>query len=116
MEMIHSLAAKLSSTRKYFEIFRDAKINLALLGFGLETDGEPPVTDDETAIFRMLKSIRENGGNILITEIHRKESSVKMMRCIHVFSSACVFSLALLLYCSKGTFACRKNPLRQRYK
>jgi hypothetical protein len=66
-DMIHSLAAKLSSTRQYYEIFHDAKINLSLLGFGFEIDGEPPVTDDETAIFRMLKSIREKGGNVLLT-------------------------------------------------
>lgn len=66
-DMIHSLAAKLSNTRQYYEIFRDAKINLALFGFGLEIDGEPPVTDDETAILRMLKSIREKGGHVLIT-------------------------------------------------
>ena len=66
-DMIHSLAAKLSNTRQYYEVFRDAKINLALFGFGLEVDGEPPVTDDETAILRMLKSIREKGGNVLIT-------------------------------------------------
>ena len=66
-DMIHSLAAKLSNTRQYYEVFRDAKINLALFGFGLEIDGEPPVTDDETAILRMLKSIREKGGNVLIT-------------------------------------------------
>ena len=66
-DMIHSLAAKLSSTRQYYEIFRDAKINLSILGFGLEIDGEPPVTDDETAILRMLKSIREKGGHVLLT-------------------------------------------------
>ena len=66
-DMIHSLAAKLSSSRKYFEIFRDAKINLSLFGFGLEVDGEPPVTDDETAVLRMLGSIREKGGKVLIT-------------------------------------------------
>lgn len=66
-DMIHSLAAKLSNTRQYYEVFRDAKINLTLFGFGLEIDGEPPVTDEETAILRMLKSIRENGGNVLIT-------------------------------------------------
>jgi predicted AAA+ superfamily ATPase len=66
-DMIHSLAAKLSNTRQYYEVFRDAKINLALFGFGLEIDGEPPVTDDETAILRMLKSIRDKSGNVLIT-------------------------------------------------
>ena len=66
-DMIHSLAAKLSNTRQYYEVFRDAKINLTLFGFGLEIDGEPPVTDEETAILRMLKSIREKGGNVLIT-------------------------------------------------
>ena len=66
-DMIHSLAAKLSNTRQYYEVFRDAKINLALFGFGFEIDGEPPVTDDETAILRMLKSIRDKSGNVLIT-------------------------------------------------
>lgn len=66
-DMIHSLAAKLSNTRQYYEVFRDAKINLALFGFGLEIDGEPPVTDDETAILRMLKSIRDKSGKVLIT-------------------------------------------------
>lgn len=66
-DMIHSLAAKLSNARQYYEVFRDAKINLSLFGFGLEVDGEPPVTDDETAILRMLKSIRDKGGNVLVT-------------------------------------------------
>jgi hypothetical protein len=66
-DMIHSLAAKLSNVRQYFEIFRDAKINLSMFGFGFAIDGEPPVTDDETAIFRMLKSIRDKGGHVLIT-------------------------------------------------
>lgn len=66
-DMIHSLAAKLSNMRKYTEIFRDARINLSIFGLGLEIDGEPPVTDDETAVTRMLESIKKHGGRVLIT-------------------------------------------------
>ena len=66
-DMIHSLAAKLSNSRKYYELFRDAKINLSLLGFGLEMDGVPPVTDDETAIERMLESLGKKGHRVLLT-------------------------------------------------
>lgn len=66
-DMIHALAAKLSSIRKYSELFRDARINLSFLGLGLEIDGEPPVTDDETAIVRMLESIKKKAGRVLIT-------------------------------------------------
>ena len=66
-DMLHSLAAKLSNTRKYYELFRDAKINLSVFGLGLEIDGEPPVTDDETAIERMLESIKKKGERVLIT-------------------------------------------------
>ena len=66
-DMIRSLAAKLSTIRKYTEVFRDAKINLSFIGLGLEIDGEPPVTDDETAILRMLQSIKKRDGHVLIT-------------------------------------------------
>lgn len=66
-DMIHSLAAKLSNTRKYYELFRDAKLNLSFMGLGFEIDGEPPITDDETAIERMLSSIQKSGERVLIT-------------------------------------------------
>ncbi len=66
-DMIHALAAKLSNTRKFYEVFRDAKINLPVFGFGLEKDSEPPITDDETAIERMLSAVKKNGERVLIT-------------------------------------------------
>lgn len=66
-DMIHSLAAKLSNIRKFTEVFHDAKINLSLFGFGLEIDGEPPVTDDETAVARMLEAMKARNERVLIT-------------------------------------------------
>lgn len=66
-DMIHSFAAKLSSIRKYREVFRDAKIHLSFLGLEVEADGIPPVSDDETAISEMLESIRKRHGRVLIT-------------------------------------------------
>ena len=45
------LAAELSNRKGLLELFRDAKINLSVLGFGLEMDGVPPVTENTVARF-----------------------------------------------------------------
>ncbi len=66
-DMLNSLAAELSNRKEFFEMFRDAKINLSFLGFGLEIDGVPPITDVVVALDRMLKRITAQGKKILIT-------------------------------------------------
>ena len=66
-DMLHSLAAKLSCVQKYGEFFRNAKISLTLLGLGMDIKGALPIADDETAITRMLETLRAKGERILIT-------------------------------------------------
>lgn len=66
-DLLRTLAAELSNRKELFELFRDAKINLSFLGFGLEIDGEPPITDLVVALRRMLEKLTKSGKRILIT-------------------------------------------------
>lgn len=66
-DLLKMLAAELSNRRELFEIFRDAKINLSFLGFGLEIDGVPPITDIVVALRRMLEKLTKSGMRVLIT-------------------------------------------------
>ena len=66
-DMLRQLAAELSNRKELLELFRDAKINLSFLGFGLEIDGEPPVTDLVVAARRMLERIAVSGKRVLLT-------------------------------------------------
>lgn len=66
-DLLLSLAAKLSSEKPLAQLFRRAKVNLSFWGFGLEIDGEPPITDIESAISKMLESMRRQKMKLLIT-------------------------------------------------
>ena len=67
LDLLQNLAAKLASHTMCVEWFRQAKLNLSFLNLGAEISGEPPVTDLETAVTRMLESIRRHGKRLLIT-------------------------------------------------
>ena len=66
-DLLQMLAAELSNRKELFELFRDARINLSFLGFGLEIDGEPPITDLVVALRRMLEKLSKSGKRVLIT-------------------------------------------------
>jgi len=66
-DMLTELASKLSSEHKLAKIFKAAKINLSAWGFGLEVSGTVPITDIDTALERMLESLKKEGKKILIT-------------------------------------------------
>ncbi len=89
-DMLHSFAAKLSRVEKFSETFRNAKINLSLLGLGLEMDGAAPIADDETAITRMLESISKKGNRILVTvdEVTNNENVRKFAAAFQIFIRA----------------------------
>lgn len=62
-----SLAAKLSSENELARIFQSAEINLSLFGFGLEVKGAaPPIAEIETALEKMLQSLKKKGKRLLI--------------------------------------------------
>ena len=66
-DLLRTMAAELSNERELMELFRDARINLSFLGFGIEIDGEPPVTDLVVALRRMLEKLTKAGKRVLVT-------------------------------------------------
>ena len=66
-DLLQGLAAKLTSNMEFCEMFRQAKINLSFLGFGVEISGVPPITDIEVAITKMLENLRKHNKRILVT-------------------------------------------------
>lgn len=89
-DMLHAFAAKLSRVEKFSETFRNAKINLSLLGLGLEMEGVSPIADDETAVSRMLESIRKKGNRVLVTvdEVTNNENVRKFAAAFQIFIRA----------------------------
>ena len=66
-DILKNLAAKLASQRTLAKLFQTAKINLSFFGIGLEVNGTVPITDLETALSEMLKTIKKKGKKLLIT-------------------------------------------------
>ena len=66
-DMLQMLAAELSNRPTLGQFFKDASINLSFLGFGLNIDGEPPITDISVALDRMLDVLTKRGKRVLIT-------------------------------------------------
>lgn len=66
-DLLESLVSKLYSEKRLTSLFRRARINLSFFGFGVEIAGEPPVTDIEVAVMRMLESLRKDNKRLLIT-------------------------------------------------
>ena len=67
LDLLTSLTAQLSNKTELLQIFKDAKINLSLFGFGVEIDGVPPVTDTVSALDQILEQLTKKGKKILIT-------------------------------------------------
>ena len=65
-DMLLALAADLSNRKELLQVFRDAKINLSVLGFGVEIDSEPPITDVVVALDRMLDQLSRKGKKVLV--------------------------------------------------
>ncbi|MDY6305415.1 MAG: ATP-binding protein [Oribacterium sp.] len=82
-DMLKSLASKLSSEHALAKIFQSAKINLSFFGIGLEVTGTVPITDIETALSKMLESLKKKGKRVLVT-IDEVTNSQEM----RVFASA----------------------------
>lgn len=66
-DLLTSLASKLSSENELARIFQSADINLSLFGFGLKAKGAAPISDIETALQKMLLSLKKRGKSLLIT-------------------------------------------------
>ena len=66
-DLLTALAAKLASENKLAQLFKRSKINLSMFGIGLEVSGEAPIADIETAVAKMLETLKKQGKRVLIT-------------------------------------------------
>ncbi len=65
-DMLESLLSKLYSHKVCTNIIREAKIDLSFWSIGLELSGETKITDKETAIIKVLESIKKKGKRVLV--------------------------------------------------
>lgn len=77
------LAANLSSNNKLANIFKEARLNLSFLGFGVEISGTAPITDIEFALHEMIANLKRHNKKVLIAidEMTNNEN-------IRIFASA----------------------------
>ena len=66
-DLLEGLAAKLSGENMLAKLFKAAKINLSVLGFGVEIEGVAPVRDVESAVGKMLEAIKKQKKRVLVT-------------------------------------------------
>ncbi len=66
-DLLTSFAAELYNYNGLAEIFRHAKLNLSLLGIGIEIDGADQITDLNVGIRRMLQSVKTQHKKVLVT-------------------------------------------------
>ena len=53
-DLLTAMLAKLNSDQMCAGLIRSAKIDLSFFGFGVEIDGTSPITDEETAVIKIL--------------------------------------------------------------
>lgn len=67
LDLLEGLMSKLASSNQCAEIFKSAKLNLSFWGLGLEFSGGVQITDKETAITKMLESLKKKKKRVLIS-------------------------------------------------
>ena len=65
--LLDNLIAKLNAHESVSGIIRSAKLNLSFWGIGIDIKGTPQITDNETAIIRIMEGIKKHGKKLLIT-------------------------------------------------
>lgn len=65
-DMLKSLMAKLVSERELVNIFKSANIDLSFFGFKVSIKGSTPIADEETALQKMLDSLKARNKRVLI--------------------------------------------------
>jgi hypothetical protein len=65
--LLEDFVSALNSRKPLSKIFREAKINLSMLGFGLEIQDAAPITNIQEAARQMLLSLKKHGKRVLVT-------------------------------------------------
>lgn len=64
--LLDDLASKLASIDLFIKWFKEAKLNLSAFGFGVEISSGPPIYNLETAITKMLETLKKHNRRVLI--------------------------------------------------
>lgn len=67
LDMDKTLMEKLYKDNEMYKFFSRAKLDLSFFGIGVHIEGEPPISDPETAIEEMLKIMKKHNKRLLIT-------------------------------------------------
>ena len=65
-ELLNDLAAALASENYLAQMFKKAKINLSLFGIGLEVEGSVAISNIQTALTKMLETIKKHKKKVLV--------------------------------------------------
>lgn len=65
-ELMKDLAAALASENYLAQMFKTAKINLSLFGIGLEVEGSVAVSNIQTALTKMLETLKKHNKKLLV--------------------------------------------------
>ncbi len=65
-DLLLDLLSALASENTFAEIFKKAKINLSFFGVGFGVDNTVPITNTQTALIKMLESLKKKGKKLLI--------------------------------------------------
>lgn len=66
-DLLHEAAAYLCSDNEFANLFRNAKLNFSLFGFGLEVTNSVPIADIQVALEKMIRSLAAKGKKLLFT-------------------------------------------------
>ena len=65
-ELLNDLAAALASEDQLANMFKTAKINLSFFGIGLEVEGSVAISNIQTALTKMLETIKKHKKKVLV--------------------------------------------------
>ena len=64
--LLNDLAAAMASENNLAQMFKSAKINLSLFGIGLEVEGSVAISNIQTALTKMLKTLKKHNKRVLV--------------------------------------------------
>lgn len=67
VDLLQDLASKLYNDKSIVELLKRAKINLSFFGIGIGIEDAEPITDMETAVIRMIETLKRHHKRLLIT-------------------------------------------------
>jgi len=87
-DIIRSLVSRLYDSNKYVKEFINAELNLSLFGIGVSAEKVAPTSDLESALMKILESIKLNKKKLVITidEVSKTKSMISFAKSFNLLS------------------------------